>query len=132
MRYIQEFNRPGVTYDPPILVQLACEKDRNELLIQAKILRTLPGHQNIFINPDLTQTQRMVDKELRVLRNSKNEEESNQNSPFRWRIRGFELVRFKKQEEHFERGTRSSYNQRYNNNAEPRRGVSQPRGRGRY
>ncbi|RNA05839.1 RNA-directed DNA polymerase from mobile element jockey-like, partial [Brachionus plicatilis] len=89
----------GVSYDPPILVQLA--------------------------------TQRIVDIELKALRKSKNEEEEKQNLPFRWCIRGFELRRFKIQEDEDESGPSYRYGSRSNYRTESRRETTQARGRGR-
>ena len=65
-------------------------------LKSAKILRTKNGYKQIYINPDLTESERIMDHELRVERNKLNAN-LDQNSPFRFGIRGNDIVKVKKQ-----------------------------------
>jgi hypothetical protein len=64
------------------------------LLLKAKKLR---GHQDfdeIFISPDLTEAERLEDKELRMKRDELNKNRDPE-APFRYAIRGNQIVRFK-------------------------------------
>lgn len=84
-------------YPAPILVELSSEKDKISVLAAAKSLRDLSEYKNVYINPDLTESQRAIQKELIELRKSKNEDEKRNNQPFRWGIRGNQVRRFKLQ-----------------------------------
>ena len=57
------------------------------------------GFKGIYINPDLTEAERLLDKQLRSKRNELNIEESKNNKPFRWGVRGDKVVRFAKRDE---------------------------------
>jgi hypothetical protein len=60
-------DRPG-----PIIVKFADTKERNKVLGASKKLRDMQEHNKIYITPDLTESQRLLDFQLRVLRNEKN------------------------------------------------------------
>ena len=80
---------------PPILVKLPEGHTRENVLGAAKKLRDIDGYKSIYINPDLTESERSLDWSLRQERKRLNEEENKTSQPFRWAIRGAQLVRFK-------------------------------------
>ena len=80
----------------PIIVEFKEIHERNEVLRSTKILRTTEGYKEIFINPDLTESERLMDLELRKKRKELNDQLKS-DSPFRYGIRGNELVKIKKQ-----------------------------------
>ncbi len=84
-------SKPG-----PILVELKEEANRNPLLLAAKKLRDSNIFKSVYLSPDLTETERALDYELRKQRNEANNGLS-QDSPFRYGIRGNQIVKFKKQ-----------------------------------
>ncbi|CAF0977228.1 unnamed protein product [Brachionus calyciflorus] len=67
--------KPNSTYIPPILIELQSERDRTTVLSVAKQLRGYPQYSNVYINPDLTDTERKLDKELRIQIDIRNDEE---------------------------------------------------------
>jgi hypothetical protein len=85
----KDTSRPG-----PILVELSDAAIRNPLLLAAKKLRESESHKSVFISPDLTEAERSLDYELRKQRKEANEK-LEQNSPFRYGIRGNQLVKIK-------------------------------------
>ena len=83
-------SKPG-----PIIVYLSDLANRNQLLTLSKKLRHESGCENIYMSPDLTQVERALDFELRKKRNEANKA-LEENSPFRYAIRGNQVVKFKK------------------------------------
>ena len=81
---------------PPVIITLNQEINRNIILKAAKNLYNINKFKGIFINPDLTEAERPLDKQLRLKRNELNEEEIEKNQPFRWGIRGDKVIRFAK------------------------------------
>ncbi len=88
----KDTSKPG-----PILVELKDDAIRNPLLLAAKKLREKEEFRTIYISPDLTETERALDFELRKQRNEANSK-LEENSPFRFGIRGNQIVKFKKQQ----------------------------------
>lgn len=60
-------NKPG-----PVLVGLSDSADRNPLLLKAKTLREIGEYKSVYVCPDLTEAQRLEDKELRKRRDELN------------------------------------------------------------
>jgi hypothetical protein len=87
----KDTTRPG-----PILVELKEEANRNPLLLAAKKLREIETFKLVYISPDLTETERALYYELRKQRNEADRSLPT-DSPFRYGIRGNQLVRFRKQ-----------------------------------
>jgi len=84
----------GSSNSPPVLVKLASNVNRIEVLAAAKNLRNVPGYERVYVNQDMTDSERVLEKQLRQRRNELNEEEASKNQPFRWAIRGNTLKRF--------------------------------------
>ena len=57
------------------------------------------GFKGVYINPDLTEAERLLDKQLRLRRNELNTEEAKNNQPFRWGVRGDKVIRFAKRDQ---------------------------------
>jgi len=91
-RFKSKSERPG-----PILVGLSEAADRNPLLLKAKNLRSSEEHKNIYIAPDLTDAERMEDRNLRKRRDELNQQRAS-GEPFRYAIRGNQIVKFKMQQ----------------------------------
>ncbi len=66
-----------------------------KVLFAAKSLRGIEGYKNIYLGPDLTEAERLLDFQLRKKRNEMNNK-LEKDSPFRYAIRGNQIVRFKK------------------------------------
>ncbi len=81
---------------PPVIITLKEHINRNTILKAAKSLKNTNKFNGIFINPDLTEAERTLDKQLRLKRNELNEEEKGKHQPFRWGIRGDKVIRFSK------------------------------------
>ena len=94
--YVKRLRAKNGENSGPIIVEFKEIYDRNSVLKSAKILRTKNGYKQIYINPDLTESERIMDHELRVERNKLNAN-LDQNSPFRFGIRGNDIVKVKKQ-----------------------------------
>ena len=86
----KDTNKPG-----PILVEFEDAAIRNPILLAAKKLREVEEYKTVYISPDLTETERALDYELRRQRNEANSK-LEANSPFRYGIRGNQIIRFKK------------------------------------
>ena len=89
--YVKRLRAKNGENSGPIIVEFKEIYDRNSVLKSAKILRTKNGYKQIYINPDLTESERIMDHELRVERNKLNAN-LDQNSPFRFGIRGNDIV----------------------------------------
>ena len=63
------------------------------LLFEQLVLR-MHSLKGIYINPDLTESERALDKQLRAKRNELNDDEKRNKQPFRWGIRGDRVIRF--------------------------------------
>ena len=86
----KELSKPG-----PILVELSDVSLRNPVLLAAKTLRTSEVFKSVFISPDLTEAERLLEYKLRQERNKLNAD-LGEESPFRYGIRGNQLQKFKK------------------------------------
>lgn len=86
-------SKPNQRFSPPILVRFESESVRNEVLAAARKLRS-GGDKfaKVYINPDLTELERNVDKELRNARKQKNDDEPDKTN-YRWVIKGYNLKR---------------------------------------
>jgi len=94
--FIRKFKSKSERPDP-ILVGLSEAADRNPLLLKAKNLRSSEEHKNIYIAPDLTDAERMEDRNLRKRRDELNQQRAS-GEPFRYAIRGNQIVKFKMQQ----------------------------------
>jgi hypothetical protein len=79
---------------PPILIQLCGDGDRSVILKAAKELRKLTEYKDIYINPDMTDAERILDKKRREDRFSLNERERNNASNVRFGISGDRFRKF--------------------------------------
>ena len=93
--YVKRLRAKNGENSGPIIVEFKEIYDRNSVLKSAKVLRTIEGYKKIYINPDLTESERIMDHELRTERNKLNGN-LDQNSPFRFGIRGNDVVKIKK------------------------------------
>ena len=59
-RFKSKSDKPG-----PVLVGLTEFEDRNPLLLKAKNLKQKSGYESVYISPDLTDAERMEDRNLR-------------------------------------------------------------------
>jgi hypothetical protein len=91
-RFKSKTERPG-----PVLVGLSEAADRNPLLLKAKNLRNIEEFKNIYIAPDLTDAERMEDRNLRKRRDELNQQRA-KGEPFRYAIRGNQIVKFRMQQ----------------------------------
>ena len=85
----KKLNIPG-----PILVELPNEADRNPVLASAKKLAK-SEYKDVYISPDLTEAERLLEYELRTERNKLNQS-LEQSSPFRYGIRNNQIIRINK------------------------------------
>ncbi len=90
-RFKSKSDKPG-----PVLVGLTEFEDRNPLLLKAKNLKQKSGYESVYISPDLTDAERMEDRNLRKQRDDLNAKR-NSGDPFRYAIRGNQIVKFKVQ-----------------------------------
>ena len=80
---------------PPVLVRFEDEETRERVFYAAKKYRNVNNLKNVFINRDLTEIERNLDRDLRQRMKNKNEDEVNNGQPFRWKIRGYDIKRFR-------------------------------------
>ena len=80
---------------PPVLVRFEDEETRERVFYVAKLYRNVNNLKNVFINRDLTEIERNLDRDLRQRMKNKNEDEVNNGQPFRWKIRGYDIKRFR-------------------------------------
>ncbi|CAF1036321.1 unnamed protein product, partial [Brachionus calyciflorus] len=97
---------------PPILVELNSVKDRNEVLAAAKGLHKQNAkYKRIYLNADLTEAERVFEKQLREEKSRLNETEGNL-SDYEWKIIRGRIVRVKKlrvsDDHEMEQGTEQS------------------------
>jgi hypothetical protein len=85
----KDTSKPG-----PILVELKDDATRNPLLLAAKKLREKENFKTVYISPDLTETERALDFELRKQRNEANSK-LEASSSFRFGVRGNQIVKLK-------------------------------------
>ena len=69
IRFKGKNDKPG-----PILVELETVAIKNQVLKSARKLRGINEYENVYINPDLTESEAALEKSLRNDRNKKNEE----------------------------------------------------------
>ena len=87
IKFIRRFrSNPTNNRPPPILIQLSSENDRQIVLSAAKDLRKLSEYKDVFINPDLTEAQRILNKQLREDRKKLNQKEIENSSNIRYGI----------------------------------------------
>jgi hypothetical protein len=76
--YTRRFRSTNVgSRPPPVLVQLINESDKFAVLKAAKELRKIDGYKDVYINPDMTQAERILDKQMRESRYQLNQREIN-------------------------------------------------------
>lgn len=93
--YVKRLRSKDPKKEAPILLELKNGVNRNLVLKSAQKLRDNKETKNIYFNPDLTQAQKLQDYNLRKERNDKNKDLP-ENSPFRYGIRGNQVVKIKK------------------------------------
>ena len=73
---------------PPALVfvQMSSEATRNLVLSEARKLRGLSGMDRVYIKPDQTEAERVLEKQLKARRDELNKNKNEQSSLFRWSI----------------------------------------------
>lgn len=98
LKKIKSFRRfkqnPTSNRPPPILVQLENEHDRLAILKVSKDLRKIGKFSNVFINPDMTEAERVLDKKRREDRFNLNQLERSKGSNYRYMISGDGFRRF--------------------------------------
>ena len=95
--YVRRLKSKDTNKPNPIIVELSDVSFRNPLLLEAKRLREKEGYISIYNSPDLTKAQRSLDYDLRKKRNEANST-LEEDSPFRFGIRGNQLVKIKTQQ----------------------------------
>lgn len=94
IRFKNKSNDPGKT--PPILVKLENSQKRDEILKAARGLHKLnKKFEKIYINADLTEAERVFEKQLREERDTLNDSERAKSSTFKWIIRDNKIIRIK-------------------------------------
>ena len=68
---------------------------RNKVLKEAKKLRSILGMDRVYIKPDQTEAERVLERQLRLRRDELNEEEIEQGSLFRWSIFRGEIRKYR-------------------------------------
>lgn len=79
---------------PPILIQLHGENNRPLVLKASKELRNKNEFRDVYINPDLAEAERILEKKRREDRYNLNQIEKSKFSNFRYRITGDGFRRF--------------------------------------
>lgn len=79
----------------PLVITLSDKDNRNQMLKNAKNLKNFNEYKNIYLNPFLTPAEFIIDKNLRDERKSLNEKAEKEKQPFRFKIRGNKIVKFK-------------------------------------
>ena len=77
----------------PILVRLKKGTDRIKVVTAAKRIKDVAGYLGVFVNLDLTVTERELDKKLRFERDRLNKDEEQKGRHFYYRIRNDQIVR---------------------------------------
>jgi hypothetical protein len=77
----------------PLVLSLKPNTNKNNILAAARRLRYVRGYENIYIKPDLTLVEEQRERELRLIRDEYNNEETSRNLPFRSRIRRNDVYR---------------------------------------
>ena len=67
---------------PPILLKLADGVNRIHVRAAAKKLRRIKGYERVFINQDMTDSERVLDRKLRQKRDELNKSEAEHTSHF--------------------------------------------------
>jgi hypothetical protein len=93
--YLRRLKSRDASKPGPIIVELTDVSLRNPILLAAKKLRSSSEHATVYISPDLTEAERKQDYDLRKERNRLNSE-LGENSPFRYGIRGSQILKFNK------------------------------------
>lgn len=82
----------------PLLIELPDSSDKLYVLKSAKQLKNSNNFKSFYINPDQSESERILTKELVHKRNKLNEElnaKGDLNKPFRYGIRNNEVIKFK-------------------------------------
>ena len=79
----------------PVFVQMNNEGSRNRVLKEARKLRGVQGMKTVYIKPDQTEAERVLEKQLRQRRDELNRNENEQNSLFRWSILKGDIRKFR-------------------------------------
>ncbi|CAF0916009.1 unnamed protein product [Brachionus calyciflorus] len=85
---------PNLNRPPPILIQLNGDSDRPFILRAAKELRKFSEYSGIYINPDLTEAERILDRKRREDRFNLNQQERSRSTSTRYFISGDRFRRF--------------------------------------
>ena len=59
--------------EPPIIVRLKTQQDRDELIGMSKMLRNSQMYERVFVNKDLNEVERKLEREARLSYKSKNQ-----------------------------------------------------------
>ena len=81
--------------EPPIIVRLKTQQDRDELIGMSKMLRNSQMYERVFVNKDLNEVERKLEREARLSCKSKNQEEVSNGSSMRWKVQNFRVVPFR-------------------------------------
>ena len=81
---------------PPVFIQLKEEVDRNTVLSAARSKKLNEG---VYLKPDLTEAERELEKQLRKRRDELNVEAEEGRQPFRWVIRGENIIKRYRQQQ---------------------------------
>lgn len=85
--YVRRFKQTAKDKIAPVLVQLKQDSDRRKVLSSSKNLKNKEEYKSVYIQPDLTECQRKLNKQLREKRDELNrEEQDNPNGRHRWWI----------------------------------------------
>ena len=85
------------------------ERDKFRVLKQARELRKMEAFKNVFINPDMTEAERILDKQMREASFNINQRENSSASGTRWGIRNSRFRRIITEEPPFSEGQRMQY-----------------------
>ena len=77
----------------PILIRLKEGTDRIKVVTAARKIKDLGGYVGVYVNLDLTVTERELDKKLRLERDRLNQDEVQKGRHFYYRIRNDQIVR---------------------------------------
>jgi len=90
LRSKSDSNKPG-----PVLVELGDVTERNSILCVSKKLVGSEDYKSVFISPDLTEAERLLDYELRTERNKLNNGLTS-DTQFRYGIRDNKVIKLKR------------------------------------
>ena len=91
---IRRFESSKNSRAPLVWIKLKASCKRNDVLAAAKKLKGIKQFDKVFLHPDMTESERALDWNLRKQRNELNAKELEKNQPFHWSIRSNALKRF--------------------------------------